>query len=144
MCSITGVPEVPPVRIAFHAILSHDTPSYINVIIKFDTTKLDTANAYNNNTGVFTVPESGIYVLIWIISVDGHSWGFTHIMVNGQSHGKTLADSDEPNDATSATGITVIHLTQGDQVHVQFEPSTVKGNLDTDYSLNSFSGWKLD
>lgn len=66
-------------------------------------------------------------------------------MVNGESQGKTLADSRVPdNEGHSATGIIVIHLSQGDQVNVQHEPILNQGTLDTQYSLNSFSGWMLD
>lgn len=144
MCMIlVGVPELPPVKIAFHAALSHNIPSQNNAVIVFDHVLLDTAHAYSNNSGLFTAPESGIYVLTWTTNVY-HGWAYTSIMVNGLPYGHTLADSDEVTDHHTATGIIVFHLSKGDNVNVQFKPDTNKGYLDSAWGMNSFSGWKID
>ena len=88
MSSISGVPELPPTKIAFHASLSHDnTPALNNAILKFDSVLLDTTHAYTNTTGVFTVPETGIYVITWTTSVHRHGGAYTLISINGKPYG---------------------------------------------------------
>ena len=114
------------------------------MILIFDHVLLDTAHAYNNKTGVFTAPESGVYVLTWTTSIYPHGWAYSHILVNGQSYSHTIADSDEINDDHTATGIIVMQLNTGDRVYVQAEPHNNKGTLDSTWGHNSFSGWKLD
>ena len=144
MSSISGVPELPPTKIAFHASLSHDNMIALNnAILKFDSVLLDTANAYKNMTGVFTVPETGIYVITWTTSVHPHAGAYTFILINGKSYGNSYSDSDGGGDNDSDTGIIVLKLMQGDDVHVEFGPRLSFGQLDTLFGQTTFSAWKL-
>ena len=68
-----------------------------NVIIVFQHT-LNTTNSYNNGSGIFEVPEDGIYVLSWTMTTGDDTLAPTNLMVNGDKRGQTIADSDEVRD----------------------------------------------
>ena len=137
----SGVPEQQP--IAFHTILAHDEQAQIGKTIKFQTTTLDTRNTYNQSTGVYRVPESGVYVFTWTVSVGGHTQVWTLIMINGQPKGDIIADSEEDWDYRTASGTLVTSVNQGDLVHIQQSTRLVKGIIEGNTGQSTFSGWKM-
>ena len=53
---------------AFYAQRSSDIPANLvtaNLVIVFDNVKTNAGNGYHPSTGVFIVPESGMYVFSW-------------------------------------------------------------------------------
>ena len=135
------MPEQQP--IAFHTILAHDEQAQIGKTIKFQTITLDTRNTYNQSTGVYTVPESGIYVFTWTLTVGGHTQALTMIMINGQLKGATMADSEEDLDYRTASGTLVTSVNQGDLVHIQLSTRLVTGIIGSRDGQTTFSGWKM-
>ena len=105
---------------------------------------LDTANAYDETGGTFIVPMDGIYVFTWTLTIKPHTWATASLMINGQPHGETIADSEEVNDYHTSTGLIVSSLKKDAKVHVEFTKFANKGEIDLDFGINSFSGWKLD
>ena len=140
---ISGVAERPP-GIAFHSTLNASTVPHQDTNIVFRHEHLDTANAYDETVGSFVAPLDGIYVFTWTLAIQPHTWATASLMINGQPHGETIADSDEINDFHTSTGIVVSRLQHGDRVHIEFTGSANKGAMDLFWGMNSFSGWKLD
>ena len=141
--SVAEVPENPPVKIAFHAIVGSAIPPQTGRLLVFDQEKFDTASAYDPVDGLFTAPESGVYVLTWTMTIHTHSYATTELIINGHPHGTTIA-SGASSDYHTSTGIVVVNLVQNDKVHIQFVPHYNQGTLEVIDGLNSFSGWKLD
>ena len=142
---LIGVPELPAPKIAFHAIATTEEPTLANKVITFQNKSLDTANAYNTGDGVYTVPQTGIYVFTWTITGGKRTRAPTQLMINTGEAGRTIADSDENDDYHTSTGITVASVTQGNHVYVKFETTGYgKGHIDSAYGKSTFSGWKLD
>ena len=141
--TIPGVPELPPVKIAFHATLGSATRAQTGQFFVFDQERLDTASAYDQTDGLFIAPESGVYVLTWTVTVQSSSYATTELAINGRSHGKTIANSGSTGNAHTSTGTVVASLVQHDRVHIQFAPKFNAGSIDVIDGLNSFSGWKL-
>ena len=141
-----GVPEQQPFKKAFHTSLTTPKTATYDAIIKFDSKLLDTANAYNTTTGVYVIPEEGIYVLTWTITGDVHTIAKTQLMVNNALLAKIDTDSQEVTDIHSSTGMVVVKLSMHDLVHIQFSGagSSLRGTLGPHYGQCSFSGWKLD
>ena len=96
------------------------------------------------NEGIYVVPETGLYVFSWTITVYGHSQALTQIMVNGHQQGDTLADSEVASDLHTSTGTLVNSFAKGDHVYIQLYPIYyVKGSLEAIKGQCSFSGWKI-
>ena len=141
---ISGVPEEPAPKIVFHVKLTSDESILANKIITFRNISLDTANAYNAGDGVFRVPETGIYVFTWTITVDSAT-AQTELMINTGRSLRTVADSEEADDYHTSTGIVVASVKEGDHVYVKFSTYLASsGTIDTDRGQCTFSGWKLD
>ena len=100
--------------------------------------------AYNSADGIYTVPESGIYVFTWTIYGWAHTQATTELMINSAVAGKSLADSQEIYDIHTSTGITVASVNMGDHVYVKFSATYLRGRLETSHGHSTFSGWKLD
>ena len=135
---------MPKPKIAFHARLTHNLDTARGKIITFNQETLDTAHAYHSDDGIFTVPETGVYVFSWTTNGAGHTLVNTEIVVNGHAQGKTIADSDEDNDFRTSTGILVTAVTAGDHVYIRFKDTiSLKGHISVGEGQCTFSGWKL-
>ena len=137
------MPEQPAVPIAFHSVLDRDQPALPGSTIKFKIETLDTRGAYNQNDGIYIVPETGIYVFSWTTSGHGHTQILSRLMVNGTARGDTISDSEEDNDYRTSTGLLVTSVNSGDHVYIELATKLVKGRLEANNGECSFSGWKL-
>ena len=137
--------QVTPTTVAFYAYRSSSIPeseATPNHILNFDIVKTNAGNGYHPSTGVFIVPESGIYVFSWSFRNGFNHAHSTQLMVNNEEVGLIHLRLDVQGSITG-TGIAVIHVNKGDDVFVRI--ATGSGIIFSDVSgKSSFSGWKLN
>ena len=101
-------------------------------------------SVYNSNSGLFTAPTDGTYV-VWTMLSDVHSYTFTQLVINSSPFASTIVNSEEVYGVHSGTKV-VVNLTRGDVVFVRTHPTAIsKGNVRSDatHGQPSFCGWKL-
>ncbi|XP_060589668.1 uncharacterized protein LOC132744891 isoform X2 [Ruditapes philippinarum] len=93
----------PPVGISFSAILDDVLNNIvIGQTIVFDKAYINDGDAYDTNTGVFTVPIDGVYLLSYFVGEYGQDQALLRLLVNGQNKVDVVAE-----------GIQVEHNDQG-------------------------------
>ncbi|XP_033745364.1 EMILIN-2-like [Pecten maximus] len=137
----------PNIRIttAFHAVMSSSKAVTPNEALVFDQETLDQGEGYNPGTGLYTVPESGTYVLTWTIVCNPHNAIQTVLVVNGAIRGSSWTDSQEINDYHQTSALVVLTLNEGDHIYIRMGHTYGKGTVVSSGTLGrpTFSGWKL-
>ncbi|XP_071123979.1 heavy metal-binding protein HIP-like [Mytilus edulis] len=134
-------------RIAFYAYMKKNEPIQQHKTLIFDVIKTNFGNGYNNNTGAFTAPSSGVYVLTFTVH-PGSSGSFAsvNIVVNNEQEGAIYTDSNEGTfDLNAATAVVVVWMNQGDVSFVRTSTTDPpSGSLRSDDGGRcSFAGWKI-
>uniref|UniRef100_A0A3P8PHR6 C1q domain-containing protein n=1 Tax=Astatotilapia calliptera TaxID=8154 RepID=A0A3P8PHR6_ASTCA len=148
-----GGPRTDPItsRVAFSFSLFSDENfkcygpfSEMNKIVIYKNAFLNLGGAYNMNTGVFTVPFSGVYSLaVTIFSDAGSPGNMLAACANLQVNNKVMARAKEFNtndQEDSATIVVAMHLKVGDMVTVTLSSGCYL--CDESY-YNTFSGFLL-
>lgn len=136
-----------PNGVAFYAYMTTrlHTPSTEHVLV-FDVAKTNIGNAYHPNTGVFMVPESGVYVFTWTFWIGDHRDNSIQLMVNREDVGSIYLHTISGVES-EATGIVVTHVNAGDDVfvrkHSAFQIGTGQYIQSNIYGRSSFAGWKI-
>ena len=84
----------------------------------YDSVLINEGNAYNNYTGIFTVPTTGVYAILWTIAVEGrkihssdpdYEYGEidTELVVNAARRATVHADTESADDEDAATGFVI-------------------------------------
>lgn len=138
-------------RTAFSAALTSHSGLFCNGpfrderLIEYKDVFINLGGAYSVDTGVFTVPHSGVYSIAVTVSSDAGSPGNSlAACVNLQINGVTLAGSREINmqdQEDSATIAVALHLRAGDRVAVELPVGCFLCDNDSHY--NTFSGFLL-
>ena len=102
---------------AFTAILSKDFTPSKSEIIKFDSVGTNIGGHYSPNTGVFTVPRPGLYMLS--ATVRSYSGKHLHcaLWVNDVMHERVFGTNN-----TTGSLNTVLQLEKGDRVYIKKDP----------------------
>ncbi|XP_033762759.1 uncharacterized protein LOC117344205 [Pecten maximus] len=129
--------------VAFHTKMSSAKTLVNGVIMIFDNEILDQGNGYNPRDGIYTVPESGTYVLTWKVLSEKNSYIVTALVVNGEEMGISLTNSEDITDKHQTTEIVVLRLDQGDHVFIRVKTKAGSVVSDTTYGKLTFSGWKI-
>jgi hypothetical protein len=129
--------------IAFYAYMSANTPPItLQHPLRFDVVKTNAGNAYHPNTGVFMVPQTGIYVFTWTIRIDGTNYHSAELVANSDSVG--VVHLNAAGRTGEVTGIVVVHVDNGDDVFVRTYRDYNSGFVTSDGAgRSSFAGWKL-
>lgn len=131
---------------AFHVRMSRKSFFRLNTNMVFDVTILDTENAYDTSTGVYTVNIPGIYVFTWSVAVreDGYNCQ-TSLMVNGVDFGRMFTGKNRPDSNEMSNSHTdVIQVKHRDMVYI-YQHSSPKCYVYHDSKVeSSFSGWLLN
>ena len=132
-----------PTCISFYAYMS-SAMNYVggHHTLIFNVIKTNQGQGLSSTTGVFTAPQSGIYVFTWTIRVLNFSIHCVELIVNGQSVGALVSQTLKYNGTGSTT--VVIHVNEGEDVFLRTMMQFNKGPIFSDpYGYTSFSGWKL-
>ncbi|XP_048766258.2 uncharacterized protein LOC125673646 [Ostrea edulis] len=133
--------------VAFYAYMSTILPSpSAQHVLVFDVVKTNTGNAYHPTTGVFMVPESGVYVFTWTYRIGGDHDHSIQLMINTEDCGSLYLHAMSGTEM-EGTGIVVTHVNAGDDVYVRTHASYQVGTShyiqSNTYGRSSFAGWKL-
>ena len=138
---------VTPSTVAFFAQMSSKIPASEATgdhIIVFDVVKTNAGNGYHPSTGVFMVPESGIYVFSWSFSYSDRHYHSIQLMVNNNMESVFHLHTDD-GDWLSGTGVAVLHVNKGDDVFVRISALRHYGDIHSDnFERSTFTGWKLN
>lgn len=110
----------------------------------YDKVECNAGNGYDNNTGSFHAPVSGIYALTWTTCAGGDSGEMgIELMINNQIHGLSYVDSEVANDEECSTGFIIHRMNAGDVAFTRSQ-HTGSGSIRSDrYMRTTFSGWLL-
>ncbi|KAK3093197.1 hypothetical protein FSP39_012524 [Pinctada imbricata] len=136
-----GLPVATPV--AFYAYMTHIMTSVgEHHQLVFDVVKTNIGDGYHQS-GVFIVPESGIYVFTLSFRVHNEGYHAVELDVNGNRMGVAYSLAhNNVSDQTSAT--IVISVKKGDDVYLRTGNHNNKGEINTDsYGYTYFAGWKI-
>lgn len=135
-----------PEPVAFYAYMSNNEPNpSLHHAIIFDVVKTNVGGGYNEFSGMFTAPSSGIFVFTWTIYTGSHGQTKFHIFVNHDVFGSTFSETDNnPEDFDSDSGSMVVSLNAHDHVYMR-SAMTCSTNIisSSDYARTTFAGWKI-
>ena len=128
-------------------MMSHDElhPGTHQIVV-FDSIQTNVGSAYNNYSGIFTVPVSGVYSFSWSIADNGcHGAVYTVLVVNNVEVGGIGTDGSDVCDDELATGQVVLELNVGQIVFVRTDSTTpaqgaIRGRT---FNRSTFSGFLL-
>ncbi|XP_071169120.1 uncharacterized protein [Mytilus edulis] len=136
-------------RTAFHAFMGSNEPVAAHKLIIFSNVRINNGHGYNNNTGVFTCPVSGLYVLTYTLYPYLSSWTTMELIVNNSVHSKSFVDGSEDYQVNGVTAISLVYMTKGGTAYVRTGTSTNShlqsvGSIRSDDDVwSTFSGWKI-
>ena len=132
---------------AFYAQKSSDIPATevtANLVIVFDNVKTNAGNGYHPSTGVFMVPESGMYVFSWTFCTGNDQLVSTQLVVNNNEEG-IIHLHPAAGSWITGTGVVVLHVNKGDDVYVRIASSSHTGPIVSNIHVkSSFTGWKFN
>lgn len=147
-CRIVVCLAVPPTsdttdHVAFHAYLSTSTQSGLRQhhTLVFDSVRVNKGNGYNKGDGIFVVPQTGVYVFTWSVTVQVNAWASVEIVVNGEVIGSAFADGNGAWDQGS--GIVLEEVNTGDHVFLRMQENGINAVNSNARGRTTFSGWKL-
>ncbi|XP_061179020.1 uncharacterized protein LOC133187616 [Saccostrea echinata] len=126
----------------FYAYVSSDltNPGGQHTIV-YDDIKTNFDNAYNQYTGIFTVPKDGLYSFTWVTRVQCSEAYTSELIVNKDVLGSTYAYCGW----NTVTGNAIVKVTKGDAVFIRTRPGVGKGMIrSNEYGRTSFSGFMIN
>lgn len=141
----------PASRTAFSVALYNDDrfkcygPFGVNNLIAYKHVFINLGDGYSTDTGIFTVPRSGVYSLALTVYSDAGSPGnrlaaCAGLQINGQVvAGSTDQNNNDQEDSSSI--VVALHLKAGDQVAVRLPAKCFLCDDKSHY--NTFSGFLL-
>ena len=109
----------------------HNTgPHHTLMFVSMET---NVENGYNNNTGIFTAPEPGVYLIFYTIFPSTYLHAGFEIVVNSVSRGANFVVPPTQQTYISSTDVAVFVLKTGDVCYIRthstyvphLEPSVV-------------------
>lgn len=113
-------------------------------IIIFDVQRTNVGNGYNSFSGMFTVPQSGLYAFAVSIIMN-HGYASIVIVKNNEVHGTLFVDAEHTSEYRSSSMTVLSTLVQGDVVFVRTSSTyTPHGSIISwEDGKSSFGGWLI-
>lgn len=135
----------PSAVVAFYAYMSKSLPANVATmhhVLIFVVVRTNIGNAYHSSSGVFMVPETGVYVFIWNFMNGNNDAHSTQLMINTEEWGILHAHSAS-NNWNQSTGVIVAHVNKRDEVFVKTSEASQGEIYSGVNSKTMFAGWKL-
>ena len=135
-----------PEPAAFYAYMSNNEPNpSLHHAIIFDVVKTNVGGGYNEFSGMFTAPSSGIFVFTWTIYTGSYGQTKFHIFVNHDVFDATFGDTNgNLDDFDSDSGSMVVSLNAHDHVYMRSAMACSTNIISSsDYARTTFAGWKI-
>ncbi|CAH8524150.1 unnamed protein product [Heterobilharzia americana] len=113
------IPRPIEYQIAFYAGLSKSIehkPISKNCQLIFESIMLNLGNGYDNTTGVFTVPVSGVYIFVVVVSAQSYEKAGVQLLHNGKI---ALLSWCESTFWATVTNQAIIQLNKDDQIWLE-------------------------
>lgn len=125
---------------SFSAYWLSDTSPANNDAIVFTRTLYDTGNVYNNRTGKFTAPVTGIYIFTATLCISSSSWMTLQFVADGTRIGAFAAG--DANYWTCSSGSATALLLKGSAVWLRAHDTNAGERLvnNGDNAFNGFTG----
>lgn len=113
--------------------------------VMFQSVLLDTRKAFDVNTGLYTITQSGVYAFTWSIHINSDVVCRTQLTINGVDKGHMITDGRGPGTFHDkvTNGIVVTQLAVGDRVSIQQFGANTCTLIHDIFSETSFSGWLI-
>lgn len=122
----------------FASLRQHTTLRGINDVLKFDDVKLNVGGGYDRNTGVFTAPRNGVYVISCLILANKSSSVHFQLSKNNSLYTGGYANSSSYG---SNTLYSFLKLKRGDRVYIKHRNKATEHVYGNHFS--TFSGYLL-
>ena len=133
-------------HVAFSAYLGHlIRPISYGAKVPCDQVLLNLGNAYNGATGIFTVSDTGVYLLTFYInSVVANTKVYVKLVKNGSTIVGAVADPEGSNHDAMGGNTAIVNLTKGERVWLEVH-GTSNGELQSNsvHRYVTFSGIRL-
>ena len=136
---------VQPSTVAFYAYLNvAETNIGTHHPLIFDVPVTNYGNGYNKHTGIFTAPQSGVFVFSFTIFPDRGSSIAVNIYRNSEVVGQVYSYISSP-DFSGTSMVAVLSMRIGDVTFIRTSPTTTSsGSIYSDGNVkSSFAGWKI-
>lgn len=117
----------------------------IHLTLISDEVKTNVGGGYNEFSGTFTAPSSGLYVFTWTIYTGSHGITGFHIYVNHDVFGATFGETDNnQDDFDSDSGSIVVSLNANDNVYIRSARDCSTYVISDKGARTTFAGWRLN
>lgn len=142
----TRLSPVQASAVAFYAYMSANEPNpSLHHALIFDAVKTNVGDGYNQFSGMFTVPSTGLYVFTWTIYTGNHGQTGFYIYVNHDIVGATFGETDNnQNDFDSDSGSMVVSLNAHDNVYIRSSMTCSTYVISEANRRTTFAGWRLN
>ncbi|OWF50145.1 uncharacterized protein LOC110450782 [Mizuhopecten yessoensis] len=112
----------------------------------YDHETLNSGDGYNTETGLYTVPESGLCVLTWTTICEINDAFQTVLVVDEAVRGSSWTDANKTVEYHQTTAVVVFTLNPGDHVFIRMGHAYGHGRIVSQsyIGISTISGWKLD
>ncbi|XP_063415956.1 uncharacterized protein LOC134697602 [Mytilus trossulus] len=139
--------DVPlPRTTAFYAYMSHnDLSQGKGRTLKFDVIKTNINGGYNPFSGIFTIPDDGVYVFTFSLRLYSGVYGAYEIIKNADVEGAAIGIIEGTSTQLQVTETIVFSANKGDIVYVRTHPTiTHTGGVQTnEHGRSMFAGWQI-
>lgn len=135
-----------PEPVVFYAYMSNSEPNpSIHHALIFNEVKTNVGGGYNEFSGMFSAPSSGLYVFTWTIYTGDHGQTGFSIYVNHDVVGATFGETDNnQNDFDSDSGSMAVSLNAHDNVYIRSSMACSTYVISDVSRRTTFAGWKLN
>ncbi|XP_045182698.2 otolin-1-A-like [Mercenaria mercenaria] len=112
----------------------------LGTTIKFDKLHVNDGSGYNSQTGIFTAPETGVYMFSYFLGHgNGPAQAWLALMHNGQKINGAVTDTFHVNEDLQGGNLAVFRVDAGDRVWIESWHQN-DAYIDGPYGFTTFSG----